>query len=40
MNLNSLPEIAFCETDAAKVEAAVIADYERITGKALYPGAP
>ena len=38
--INNLPEISFCETDTAAVEAAVIADYERITGKTLYPGDP
>lgn len=40
MALSSLPSIAFCDTDAAKVEAAVIGTYETITGAALYPGDP
>ena len=35
-----LPNIAFCETDTASVEAALIADYEAITGRSLYPGNP
>lgn len=35
-----LPDIAFCETDTAKVEAALIAEYERITDRQLYPGNP
>ena len=40
MNLSLLPSIAFCETDTAAVEAAVIASYEEITEKSLYPGSP
>jgi phage-related baseplate assembly protein len=40
MNLASLPTIAFCETDTAAVERAIIADYESITGVSLYPGDP
>lgn len=40
IDLELLPEVAFCETDAAKVEAAVIATYERIAGVSLYPGDP
>ena len=40
MNLASLPQIAFCETDTAQVEAALVADFERITGRTLYPGNP
>ena len=40
MNLSLLPSIVFCETDTAAVEAAVIASYEEITEKSLYPGSP
>lgn len=40
MNLASLPGIQFCETDTAAVEAALMADFERITGRTLYPGNP
>jgi len=40
MNLASLPSIAFCETDTAAVERAIIADYEQIAGVSLYPGDP
>ena len=40
MNLSLLPDIAFCETDTAAVEAALIARYEEITEKKLYPGNP
>ena len=40
MNREFLPEIIFCETDAAKVEAAIITQYEAITSKSLYPGDP
>jgi phage-related baseplate assembly protein len=40
MNLASLPTIAFCETDTAAVERAIIADYESVTGVSLYPGDP
>jgi phage-related baseplate assembly protein len=40
MNLRDLPAIAFCETDSAKVEAAVIAGYEQIAGVSLFPGDP
>lgn len=35
-----LPDIAFCETDTAAVEASLIAEFERITGRALAPGNP
>lgn len=40
MNREFLPEIVFCETDTAKVEAAIITQYEEITSKSLYPGDP
>jgi phage-related baseplate assembly protein len=40
MNLASLPTIAFCETDTAAVERAIIAEYERIAEVSLYPGDP
>jgi phage-related baseplate assembly protein len=40
MNLASLPDIAFCETDTAAVERQIIADYERIAEVSLYPGDP
>lgn len=40
MNLDSLPQINFCETDTAKVEQQVIALHEQITGRVLYPGDP
>ncbi|MCB2187692.1 MAG: baseplate J/gp47 family protein [Deltaproteobacteria bacterium] len=40
MNRLELPEVQFCETDTAQVEAQIIADYEQITGRTLYPGAP
>ena len=37
---SALPEISFCETDAAKVEQAVITQYEAVSGTKLYPGDP
>ncbi len=40
MNKDLLPDIAFCETDTAKVEAAVITKYEELAGVTLYPGDP
>jgi hypothetical protein len=40
MNLDLLPSIAFCETDPAAIEAAIIASYEEITERQLYPGNP
>lgn len=40
MTLTSLPDLNFCETDTATVEASVILAYESITGKKLYPGDP
>lgn len=38
--LEQLPQVAFCQTDTAAVEAACIALYEEITGRTLYPGNP
>ena len=38
--LGQLPQVAFCQTDTAAVEAACIALYEEITGRTLYPGQP
>lgn len=40
MTLDKLPEIKFCDTDASKVEQSVIATYEGIARKKLYPGDP
>lgn len=40
MNKELLPDISFCETDTAKVEAAVITKYEELAGVTLYPGDP
>lgn len=40
MALPSLPDIAFTDTDAARVEAEVIQAYEIISGATLYPGDP
>lgn len=40
MNRIFLPEISFCETDAAKVEEAVITKYEELADTTLYPGDP
>jgi phage-related baseplate assembly protein len=40
IDLTALPDIAFCETDAAAVQAGVLADYQAITGRTLYPGDP
>lgn len=40
MDINSLPEISFCETDAATIERAVIAPYEAIAGVSLAKGDP
>ena len=36
----NLLEIAFCETDASKVEQEVMEIYEQSTGRKLYPGNP
>lgn len=36
----SLPAIQFVENDPAAIEARMIANFEAITGKKLYPGAP
>lgn len=38
--LSSLPDIAFCETDTDAVQTELIAQYETITGRTLYPGDP
>lgn len=40
MNRRFLPDIAFCETDTRKVEAAIITGYEEVTATTLYPGDP
>lgn len=40
MERQFLPEIAFCETDAGKVEAEVITGYEGYADVDLYPGDP
>ncbi|MDO5674777.1 MAG: baseplate J/gp47 family protein [bacterium] len=40
MNRRFLPDIAFCETDTRKVEAAIITGYEEAAGVTLYPGDP
>lgn len=40
IDLSALPDIAFCETDAAAVQAQVLADHATITGRTLYPGDP
>lgn len=40
MELNSLPEIVFVDADKDKVEAAVIGEYEAITGRTLARGDP
>lgn len=40
MTLENLPAIEFCDTDATRVEASVIAAYEGISGLKLYPGDP
>lgn len=40
MDINSLPEITFCETDAAKIEAAVITTYEAVADVSLAKGDP
>lgn len=40
MNRRFLPDIAFCETDTRKVEAAIITGYEAAAGVTLYPGDP
>ena len=40
IDLTSLPDISFCETGAAEIQARVIADYETVTGRTLYPGDP
>lgn len=39
-NLKALPEISFAGQSAAEVESAIVAAYERITGKTLYPATP
>ncbi|MCB2186934.1 MAG: baseplate J/gp47 family protein [Deltaproteobacteria bacterium] len=36
----NLPEAQFCDIDTATVEAELIAAYENITGRTLYPGNP
>lgn len=36
----SLPDIKFVDNDPAKIEARMIANFEAISGKKLYPGAP
>lgn len=38
--LENLPPVSFCPTETAAVEAALIADFEAITGRSLYPGDP
>jgi len=40
MSLAALPEVTFCETDAANIEQSVITTYEGITGTSLYAGNP
>ncbi|MDR3089863.1 MAG: baseplate J/gp47 family protein [Desulfobulbaceae bacterium] len=40
MNRQFLPDISFCETDTARVEAAIITGYEAASGHELYPGDP
>ncbi|MEG6551932.1 baseplate J protein, partial [Desulfocurvibacter africanus] len=40
MNLTNLPEVSFCETDAAKVRDAILLTHQGITGRSLAPGAP
>lgn len=40
IDLAALPDIQFCETDAAAVQAEVLAGYEAVTGRTLYPGDP
>lgn len=40
MMLPVLPDVSFCETDIAKVEAAVITTYESLAEVTLYPGDP
>ncbi|MBR6636415.1 MAG: baseplate J/gp47 family protein [Phascolarctobacterium sp.] len=40
MSLNNLPEVVFVDADAEKVESAVIASYENITGRTLAKGDP
>ncbi|EGJ51816.1 baseplate assembly protein [Desulfocurvibacter africanus] len=40
MSLASLPEVSFCETDAAKVREWLLATHQAITGRTLYPGNP
>lgn len=40
MSLASLPEVSFCETDAAKVRESLLATHQAITGRTLYPGNP
>ncbi|EGJ51828.1 baseplate assembly protein [Desulfocurvibacter africanus] len=40
MNLTNLPEVSFCETDAAKVRDAILLTHQGLTGRSLAPGAP
>jgi len=40
MDINSLPDISFCDTDAAEVERAVITTYEAVAGVSLAKGDP
>jgi phage-related baseplate assembly protein len=40
IDLSGLPDIAFCDVDASAVQAEVLADYQTITGRTLYPGDP
>lgn len=37
---NEYPEVTFCETDTTKIVNALIAGYETITGRTLYPADP
>ena len=39
-NLNRLPDINFVEVDAATLEAEILNEYERITGRTLDRGDP
>lgn len=40
IDLSGLPDIAFCDVDTSAVQAEVLADYQTITGRTLYPGDP
>jgi phage-related baseplate assembly protein len=40
MDFAGLPDITFCETDAATIEASIISAYEEISETKLYPGNP